>query len=228
MTEWSFQGVRARFPLVATPTALSALGRDRVLRRGLAEVDASFAARLVRWRTDWRTAGSNWSLLDQLAGYFSPAPPRMRVVSSNGTSAIWYTREPDGTRALHIATPSNWDWDGTTKRARTFVIIYVNGTPFGTGGSWSDASRAWGDGHSIGTSLSAAEVDGIVGVTEDWSAAHVLRTHVIVAFDPSSFAPTAAPGAAGMPDGTWGKWHKLSGGVAVPARLTTARYLEVG
>lgn len=225
--DWTFQGVKARYPLVGTPTALAAVGRDRGIRRGPAETNQAFAARLVRWLEDWKTAGSAWTLLDQLAGYFAPAPPLMRVVWSTGTSAVWCSRAPSGARSRVVATPSNWEWDGLVKRSRCFVIIYnAAGTPYGTGGTWGTGSRTWGSG-TVGTSALQADVMGVFGVVADWSAAHVLTPWVIHAFDPTSFAPTAAPGSAGMPDGTWGAWHKVVAGVAVPSRLTTARYWEI-
>lgn len=228
INEWAFQGVKARFPLVGTPTALAHIGRDRLLRRGPAETASAFASRAVRWLDDHRVSGSPWALLDQLAGYYSPAPPLMRVVSSNGTSAIWYTRRPDGTREKRVATPTNWNWDGLTLRARLFVIIYdVSGSPYGTSGTWGGGVRKWGDGSTWGTSAIPDDVAGVLGVVTDWTAAHAVTAWVIHAFDPASFNPAAAAGSAGMPDGTWGRYHKTVAGVALPARLTTARYWKV-
>ena len=125
IVEWAFQGVKARFPLEAPPSAFPPLGRDRLLLRGPGEDEASYAARLVKWLEALRGKGNAWTLLDQLAAYFAPSPPRMRVVQSNGTSAVWYTREPDGTRSKLVATPTNFEWDGAgaAKRTRSFVII---------------------------------------------------------------------------------------------------------
>jgi hypothetical protein len=230
LSEWCFQGVKARFPLVGTPTALGAIGRDRGLRRGPHESDEAFAARCLTWLDAWKHAGSSYALLDQLAGFFSPAPPIMRVVSSNGTSATWYTRSPDGTRSLHVETPTNFDWDGSgsEKRTRSFIIVYCgSGNPYDLGGQWGNGSRKWGDGGTIGTSALPLDSQGFIGVVDDWTAAHALCVWAIFAFDASSFNPIAAAGSAGMPDGTWGNWSKVVGGVAVPARLATARYWEI-
>jgi hypothetical protein len=230
LTALCFQGVKARFPLVGTPTALGAVGRDRGLRRGPNESAAAFAARCLSWLDAWKHAGSSYALLDQLAGFFSPNAPLMRVVSSNGASAIWYTRNADGSRALHVETPTNFNWDGAgaSKRTRFFVIVYdVAGNPYNLGGEWGDGSRAWGDGGTIGTSALPIDSDGFVGVLDDWTAAHAVSIFAIFAFAPASFSPTTPANTTGMPDGTWGTWSKVVGGVAVPARLTTARYWEI-
>ena len=230
LAEWCFQGVKARFPLVGTPTALGAIGRDRGLLRGPHESTEAFAARCVTWLDAWKHAGSSYALMDQLAGFFSPIPPVMRVVSSNGTSAIWYTRNADGSRALHVETPTNFNWDGAgvTMKARIFVVVYCGaGNPYTTGGEWSDGSRTWGDGGTVGTSALPTDSDGFISVIDQWTAAHALCSWAIFAFDPTSFAPTTAAGTAGMPDGTWGHWSTVVAGVAVPARLTTARYWEI-
>jgi hypothetical protein len=231
LVEFAFQGIKARFPLVGTPTALPAIARDRVLRPGPNESAQAFAARSVRWLDDHRVSGSPWALLDQLAAYFGPTPPLLRFVQSNATSTTWYTRAPDGTRTKIVVRPvPNFDWDGAgnSKRARGFVIVYcVGGVPFDTGGNWSDGSRVWGDGGTWGTSARPADVAGVLALLADWTAAHALSSWMIFAFDPTSFDPAAAPGAAGMPDGTWGQWHKVVAGVAVAARLGTARYWEV-
>lgn len=230
ITAWAFQGIKARFPLVCTPSALGAVGRDRGLRRGPRESAAAFAARCLTWLDAWKHAGSSFALLDQLAGFFSPVAPVMRVVSSNGTSAIWYTRNADGSRSIHVETPTNFNWDGAgvEKRTRTFLVVYCGASnPYTTGGKWGDGSRAWGDGGTVGTSALPLDSDGFIGVVEDWTAAHVLTLWAIFAFDPTSFNPTTPAGTAGMPDGTWAHWSKVVAGVAVPARLTTARYWEI-
>lgn len=227
---WCEQGIKARFPLVGTPTALGAIGRDRGLRRGPNESAQAFATRCLTWLDAWKHAGSSYALLDQLAGFFAPNPPLMRVVASNGTSAIWHTRFPDGTRSLHVETPTNFVWDGIgyPMRARIFVIVYTgSGNPYDLGGQWGNGTRKWGDGGTIGTSALPIDSDGFVGVVNDWTAAHVLNVWAIFAFDFNSFNPTTPANTPGMPDGTWGAWHKVVVGVSEPSRLATARYWEI-
>lgn len=59
-----------------------------------------------------------------------------------------------------------------------------------------------------------------------WKSAQTLYLNIVVSFDgdnlaPSSgaFSPWSGEGS-GNPDGTWGTWAKIVGGIAVPARVT--------
>lgn len=58
--------VRESLPLDASTTALGLLGNDRVLVKGPAETDASYAARLVAYLDQWSLAGTPVGLLLQL------------------------------------------------------------------------------------------------------------------------------------------------------------------
>jgi hypothetical protein len=151
------------------------------------------------------------ALLAALAPFFSPSP-LMRAVSSDGASATWHTRNPDGSRELHTETPSNFDWDGATVPARLFIIVYDQA----------------GDGDRRKTK--AKVPPGFREAVAAWRAAHVgsVVDRAIFAAAPASFSPFAPAGSAGMPDGTWGSWHKVVVGVSEPSRLATARYVEIG
>jgi len=224
--QFAFEGLQARFPGQGTPTALQYIGRDRCIARGPNESDQAYAARLVAWRRAWRMAGNTISLLDNLAAYFAPRAPLLRVVNNGG---VWTTRAPEGAITIYRAVPNNWNWDNRPDLwSRIWPIIYANGgIPFADGGEWGDGSRRWNDGGTIGTSLSPEDVAALDEIVSTWSSATTRCPCTIIAFDPQSFNPLAAPGSAGMPDGTWGTWHKVVGGVAVHARLQTARYIEV-
>lgn len=231
--EWLYQGVSARFPLVGTPSALGAIGRDRVIRRGTSESDAGYALRLASWLDDWRLAGTAYALLHQIAGFLGPAAPRLRLVSSAAGVAIWYTLEPDGRFTVAKASPSNWDWDSATNPiastlwARFFVVIYSDtGNPWHEAGLWAGGST-WGGGQLWGFTATPAQIADIKAILSDWRSAHSVCPWVIVAFDPAGFSPSGS--GAGYPDGYWGHWHRIAagGGVAVPSRNTTARYFEV-
>lgn len=223
--QFAFEGLQARFPGQGTPTALQYIGRDRGIARGPNESDAAYAARLVAWRRSWRMAGNAISLLDNLASYFAPNPPLIRVVTNGG---VWTTRAPDGTVTFYRAVPSNWNWDNRPDLwSRIWPIVYANGgVPFSDGGAWGDARR-WNDGGTIGTSLRPGDVGALLEIASTWKSASTVCPCIIAAFDPQSFNPLSAPGSPGMPDGTWGTWHKVVNGVAVHTRLQTARYIEV-
>jgi hypothetical protein len=222
--EFALQGLQARWPGVGTPTALPRLGRDRCIRRGFAESDDSYAGRLPAWLDDWRRAGNPFGLMHAVRDYLSPARPLLRIVNASGT---WYTLHPDDTEEVVQTWPAlNWDWDGdASKPTRFWLVIYSDAGPWTPGTSYDDGNP-WDGGATFGTSATAEQVATLRAIVRDFKSAGDRCSHIIVAFDPTSFAPTAAPGDPGMPDGTWGHWSKNVGGVQVPARLGSAEYWD--
>jgi hypothetical protein len=232
ITEWIYQGVRARFPLVGTPTAYAALGRDRGIVRGPSESDEHFAERLMRWLDDWHTAGGPHALLNQIAGFLGATPPKLSLVWHNPATdtATWVVRGTDGVISTHRESPTNFDWDSETnvdssnQWARFFIVIHSDaGNPWDPAADWGGGT-AWKGGQLWGFTGTPLEIAGLRQILDDWRPAHAICPWVIVAFDAASFNPTGS--GAGYPDGWWGKWHKVVGGVAVPSRLVTARYFR--
>lgn len=225
--ENAYQGVQARFPGVGTATALPYIGRDRRIRRGIGESDESYAARLITWLDDWQGAGTPYTIMRMVQAYCAPAVPRVRIVNGTGT---WYTLTPDGTFEVHQTWPTpNWDWDGdASKSTRCWLIIYSDQGPWSELPAWGDPSApGWGDpGTSWGTTATPEQIATVRAILADFKSGGDRFENIIIAFDPASFDPTAAPGSPGMPDGTWGHWSKNVGGVQVPARLGTARYWD--
>jgi hypothetical protein len=221
-------GLMARLPqndpnglTTAPDDALSAMGRDRRVVKGLTETSQSYARRLRLWLDDRKRAGNPFALMQKLAEYTGPLPS-FRTVDVRGN---WYSRAADGTETALLNT-GNWNWDNDlsgTRWSRFWVIIYPNGL-------WDIARKNWGDvtgpgwGGSpltIGMTATPEEVDTIQFIVGDWKPAGTRCVNIIAAFDPASFNP-----ASPEPDGTWGTWGKLVGGVKVPSRLATARYLD--
>lgn len=218
------EGVKARMPELAPEDALPIIGRDRRIVRGFLEGSASYRARLIRWLDDWRKAGSPYAIMGQVRGYTVPSTPRTRIVQTNGTVANWYTIETDGSTEWHRANVTNWDWDGGTDWSRFWVIIYSVSGPWVPEGDWGGAGEVWGDTSGTwGTSAMIEEVQSTQRIVADWKPATATCTNIIIAFDSSKLSPTASPGSP-MPDGTWGKQYKISGGNAVPSRDTQLRY----
>lgn len=215
-------GVKARFPGTAPYDALPLIGRDRRITRGFAEPTASYAARLRRWWDDHKIAGSAYSILQQVRGYLTPYTPMMRIVNQHGT---WYTLNAAGEFSV-VKNQGNWDWDGRGSElwSRFWLIIYVTGSPWSDAPLWSDFS--WGDGTRWGTTMDDNQADTIRKIIQQFKGAHEQCAYIILANNPNSFSPTAAPGGTGMPNGTWGQWSKTVLGIAMPARLTTARYIR--
>ena len=226
------KGLLARFPqndptgaTTAPDDALAALGRDRRIIRGINESSQTYAARLVRWWDDWKTAGNPFALMKQLAAY-TGAGPAFRTVDIRGN---WYSLNADKTQAVGINL-ANWDWDGDpmalTKWSRFWVVIYPNGL-WVPGPNWGDVGFVWGaPGATWGSTATQDQVASVKAIVSDWKPAGTRCVNIILAFDNASFNPSTARDGAGLPDGHWGGWAKISGGAYVPSRLATARFWD--
>jgi hypothetical protein len=216
LVDWVVLGVKCRFPQYALPSALGTLGRERGIRRGLFESDAQYAARLINWVPDRKRKGSPYALMNQIAGYFTGYPVKIRIVNNRGT---WYTREADGTETWHRELPSNWVWDtaGGTYDARYYVIVYVNTLPL-LPTLWGIGLYLWGDGVLVwGGRILQGVGESIKAIIQDWNPPSAQCDWVVFAKDFASFDPTAPYPSAGFPDGTWDQWVN---------RLGTALYMR--
>jgi hypothetical protein len=224
LIENAYQGVQAQYPGLCPPDAYAFIGRDRMIIRGLSEDDDSYAARLINWLVDWKGAGNPFAIMQQVRGFLTPSTAKLRIVNQSGS---WYTLNSDGSIEIHQTYPaSNWNWDNDpTKPTRFWLIIYSDAGPWVVDRKYGDGS-VWGDGRSWGTSAPSNQVQLLRQIVDNFKSAGDLCPNVIVAFDPASFDPTAAPNSPGMPDGTWGNWSTIVSGVRVPSRLATARYFD--
>lgn len=228
--------------------ALPFIGRDRGITRGLTQTAASYAQELRRWLPAAVAKGTAFEVLHQLRAVLGPNPPMVRLVTAAG---YWYTIEPDGSLVFNTPTGEggyrrspagvsevedaeahDWDWGGADP-FRAWPIIYApaNKPLTGDGGEFGPGRRFYGevDG-TIGTTATPEMVELILGVVDEWGAGGITHPWIIIAFDPDSFNPLAAPGSPGFPDGTWEDDHKLvlvdGKLVSQPNRLSTARYWE--
>lgn len=224
--------------------ALQYLGRDRSLVPGLLETPQTFSFRLKNWRNIWKSSGNVYTILNQVALVWGPTSPKIRLVRELGwirdgaKAAHWTTRNSDGTFEEHLETPSNFDWDGQDLKSRIFIIVYVPQTPLITEeGVYGDFLSDYGqdgvkptDGKkgslTIGTSAFTEYVQRTQYVVDLYKPAHVWNPFIIIAFDPSSFDPTAAAGSPGYPNGDWARNGIVSGNTYISARNTTARYWD--
>src|SRR5690606_17408066 len=132
-----------RFPGFAGYTSLPELGRDRRIRRGLIESDATYAARLLRWLDDHPNRGGPYAMLRQLHAFFAPNNFRIELINTSGRR---YTMAIDGTitRDDVTWTPgppcdlAGGEW------ARWWLFFFVPDPPIGEG-LWGDPG-IWGDG----------------------------------------------------------------------------------
>lgn len=222
-------GLIARWPEYDPPAdALAAMGRDRVIVRGVNEDASAYGTRLIPWLDAHKKRGTAFELIRQIRAYLGGGI-MVRTVDERGN---WYTIDADGAQSYMLAQ-GNWDWDGSaapTQRGRFWVIIYPPDSASAVvkpGPEWGDPSLwggAWGAaGYTWGTNATPDIVASVRAIVREWKPAGTTCSHIIVAFDPASFEPSDPPGAP-LPDGTWGTNSKVSGGTYVPARLTTARY----
>lgn len=213
---------QSRFPTECPPDALPYHGRDRGIRRGPLENDASYVARLLLWVASWRGAGVGRAMLDQIAGYLTPHQPRIRVWTQRG---MLYTREADGT--FTITRVAAFDWDSNAALwARFWVIIdSVGGAPWSRDGTWGDGVEVWGtpaDG-TWGSTATISQVQTIRSIIAEWKPAASVCQNIIVSFDAAAFNPAVL---ASLPDGTWGRVSKNVGGIQVPTRDPRAIYWQ--
>jgi hypothetical protein len=224
-------GLAARFPGYGTDSALPYHSLDRKMFRGFDEPPAIFAGRLLGWLDFHKLRGNPFTIMEQVQAYLTvnfdavPVKPRIRIVNNRGT---WYTLNEDGTRET-VKDAGNWDWDGNTSlKSRFWLIIYPSADLWTLTPAWGAVGGpAWGDNNlSWGSTATAQQVKSVREIIEECRSATAKCSHVIIAFDSDSFDPSDPPGAAGMPDGTWGHWSVNVGGVQVPSRLRTALYWD--
>lgn len=220
LVDWAVLALLVQYPQLAPPDALPVLGRERGIRRGFAESDAGYAARLVRWLADRRIKGSPYALMSQLAGYLSGYDVRIRVVNAAGS---WYTRYYDGTLDWHYASPSNWDWDGDTSPfSRYWVILYVPTALWNGDGLWGQGTGTWGDGGVWGLNATHEQGKSIVAIIKEWNPPHAQCAGILITWDNFSFDPTGS--GSGFPDGTWYRAGRDDAGDYVMTRPNNKRF----
>ena len=213
----------ARFPDYAPDdAALAAIGRDRIIVRGINEPAAAYAARLKRAFDDHKTRGNPFALLRQLRAYLQ-ADCVVRTVDRRGN---WFTIDAAGVETT-VLNAANWDWDGgaASSWARFWIIIY----PVGGTDPWAVTSEVLGDAGlwggtlgasttaTIGTTATLDQVASVRSIARDWKPEGTTCEWIIVAFDDTTFTPAGATD----PNGEWAGWGNHTGS---PVRLSTARY----
>jgi hypothetical protein len=224
------QGERAGNPLQCQADAFPHHSRDRQIEAYTNEPDASKRYRLSRWWQLHARQGTHLGQMANLQPYFLPGTlPKIRVVHADAglLSSTWWTMNADGTVERYVKTPCNWNWDGTGVWARSWVIIYTEGTAL-------DASCAkYGDGTTFGDGtlyggLTALVRSELVRLVKSWKSGHEQVWGVALARDPASFDPTAT--AVTLGDGTTtlpvGNWLRLINPLTgLRTRVTTATWI---
>lgn len=152
LVERAKAGVKARFPLLAPPDALTAIGNERGLPRGPTDTDSSYAQRLVGAWDTWKWAGTPTGVLNALwdAGYTNVVlvTPR-RTHTLNGSRQLVTTT----LATLRVFPPGAGFWN-------TFLVWFPS--PFIA--AWSGGAPA----------SSSAEADSVRRLVNRWKPAHAI------------------------------------------------------
>jgi len=199
------------------PDAFPMHSRDRGIRLYPTEPDESKRYRLSIFHQLHQRRGTHRGELEHAQPYFLPGTlPTLRMViqASDGQSATWHTIDPNGVYSVHVAIPSNWDFDGVPEAwARAWAIIYIPGTRLdGTidGITYYDDGSEY-DGGQVYDGFAPDVLADLISIFADWMSAHCALWGVIVCRDLSLLAPDGI--AAAMPDGSTtypvGNWGTL-------------------
>jgi hypothetical protein len=243
------QGVLARFPTRAQPDANTATGADRLTQQGITESASSFARRLQRAIDAARFTGSSRGVLSQVLGYLLAMTPAVRTVSSSydrsaspatRISTTWDSypvgRSPDAEPVHLLVTTAagNWDWDSLSQVSGSygwwgsFLILdteFPNNWARAATWRWGDLGLTWGTiPGSWGLDVEPGVVEAIRQIVTVQKGGHTWLREIIVSLDPTLFDSSQPAGGGVNPDGHFGRWSKIVGGVVVPARFANARY----
>lgn len=172
------------------------------------------------------------------AGVWWQLDPDGTIHQFTHTGAGFFYSPTNGVAGNDSTVAHAWDWDsladphpfGWGDASRFWVIIYapcnlpylaaISGTV--GDGRFVGAGSPGPEATTVGTVAPSKEVSLIRVTIEEWRAAGAACSHVIIAFDPSSFAPDGS--SAVYPAGDFGWPCHLVGGVMASARLDSARY----
>lgn len=187
------EGVKLRFPEVASPTALGYIGHDRQIERPPGQLDAGYAAQLRVAFTTWRNAGGGRTILKQARLWFvNRTIPTMRLVAEgHGGFAVWHEIDTGTGVWSRIKVADNWSWtggDGAMDRHRGWCII--QGAGIWTLDYWGDPGD-WGDGGVWGSDMNAEDAVGLNFILKKWKPEHALG-QIILTFDNTLFERTDA------------------------------------
>jgi len=150
------QSVKARFPLLAPPDGLTALGVERQLPRGPSEATATYAARLQNAWNLWPWAGTPYGLLRAFAdaGYGNVFLAQIRgarqytldangalVISNGGSWTPTFVGDPFWSKfAVIFPSPLPAAWAGVVPDIASTEASYI----FDTIRRWKPGHATWG------------------------------------------------------------------------------------
>lgn len=234
VTQMAIYAVQAQAPSIAPADALPYISADRRVFQGFQESNASFRARAVQWLDRAAYLGKPTGVLLGARGWILPSMPQIAVITQNGQ--WWgygqdFDPMPAGTQTVTPASihTGTWDWDTlpATFWAQSWLVVWSSSEPWCTGNIvWGAASGAWGSGKAWGFDQSPSIFTGLTAVLADTKADHVKYPFIIVSF--SNLWYQFSSDSTHSASFSWGNWHKVVNGVAVPARDTTVSRFVTG
>lgn len=226
-----YEGLRLGYPLDAEDSALETLAFDRQIQIFDTEPDESKRLRLAQFWNLHRQFGTHQGEMRNLAPYFLPVQPLMRIVhqDGDGTRATWHTLNTDGSYTIDKVEPSNWDYDGATDLwSRWWCILYYEALlPWLEPAEYDDGTQ-YDDGTLWDGGPSTDQIAAIVGALQGAQGVHSMLWGVIVTQDPDSFDPnststTDPDGWTSLPVGNWG--FTIDNGTGLPTRPPFASWI---
>jgi hypothetical protein len=194
--------IKLRFPNAYSAESLPLLGRDRKIRRGIGETDATYATRMRRWLDDHARRGGPYAMLAQIFAHYATAPFLVELVSRKGQR---HAMAIDGSVTR---SEISFEPDDRPDLWSRWWLYYHWPTAVAADGVWSDPG-VWSDGGVWDSSLTVAEVEDLKLIPTEWNAAHTTGTLVVLSPDAELWD---------YPVGTWdepgGIWGEIPAGIA--------------
>ncbi len=242
-------GLTARMPRTAGPSALALIEDERMILRGRDETDAHFAERLTQWRTghhSHKARGMPWALLNQIAEYVGGARCYtldqhrhvfVRGAETVGTGGVGsdlvYVRDAECTTGDYQPVFVFDTQDPAVHWSKFWVVLCANPQL-----PWLVAAPDFGDadlwGGAIGTPGYCVGLAGwtpadTLAIRKLFRGAHAWRPGgtqpewlVIQLTDWESGADVQTDGS-----GYYEHWSRNDSGTQVPTRSTDHRYLSL-
>jgi hypothetical protein len=191
LVELATIAIKIRFPGLYSYESLPSLSRERRIRRGLGETDASFAARLRGFFEAHRDRGGPYVLLEQIFARYRYSVDGAFPVHLMYTSGARFDLATDGAITRDVDT---WGTGLGPEEWAHWWLVYEWPTTILNDGTWGDPG-AWGDGGVWGSTLSVADVTDLRLIPTEWNNGYC-KGHLVV----------LSPGQAlwGVPDELWG------------------------
>lgn len=174
--------IKIRFPGYYSDETLPLIGRERRIRRGRFESDATYAARLNRWLTDHRRRGGPYALLAQLYAHYAPNNFPITLIYRSGRR---FRMDIAGNV---IRDDVDFDTSGATlhddvepERWARWWLIYDWPEALPDPGTWSEPNTPWNDPTTLWNYvIGPDEIEDLRLTPREWNAAHAVGRVVLV------------------------------------------------